>query len=61
MLQMESMEFSLIPFWSGLILSLDRKAQGKSECQGNAYSVGRNTCNDRSWPQTHLETLAEGS
>jgi len=46
---MESMEFSLIPFWSGVILSLDRKAKGKRECQGNAYSMERNNCNNQSW------------
>lgn len=49
MLQMESMKFSLIPFWSGLILPLDRKAWGKRECQGNTYPVERNTCNNQLW------------
>lgn len=55
MWQMESVAFSFLPFWSSLILSLDRKAQGKRECKGNAYFVERSTCNNQSWPHSLIQ------
>lgn len=38
-----------------VILSLDRKAQGKRECKGNACSVERSTCNIQSWPHSPIQ------
>lgn len=52
---MESVAFSFLPFWSSSILSLDRKAQGKRECKGNAYFVERSTCNNQSWPHSLIQ------
>lgn len=44
MFQIESMELTSVSFYTGHILPLDKKAQGKRECQENAYSVERNAC-----------------